>query len=151
MAHKVVRPSRERSRIMAAVPSRDTKPEIQVRRMLHALGGRFRLHRRDLPGCPDIVLPSRRIAIFVHGCFWHGHNCRRGARIPRTNRDYWTAKIARNSQRDGRVMDALRDLNWNAIIFWECEIKTTRKTDFEQRLATLLRHQDNRPGNRQAK
>ena len=86
----------KRSAVMRRVKGRDTTPELKVRRLLWSLGARYRLHRKDLPGKPDIVLPGRRLAIFVHGCFWHGHDCARGARVPKQNRDYWLGKVGRN-------------------------------------------------------
>ena len=113
----------KRSSVMRQVKGKDTAPERQVRRLLWSLGGRYRLHRKDLPGKPDIVLASRRLAVFVHGCFWHGHDCRRGARPPKANADYWTAKIARNRARDVRVQDELRALGWRPETIWECELK----------------------------
>lgn len=113
----------QRSTAMRAVKSANTTPEMAVRKAAHTLGLRFRLHRSDLPGKPDLVFPSRRIALFVHGCFWHGHTCPRGARIPKTNTPYWSAKIARNTARDVRNCDALRLLGWRAVILWECEVR----------------------------
>lgn len=112
-----------RSAIMRAVKGRDTKPEIRVRSLLHRLGYRFRLHRKGLPGSPDIVLPSRRVAIFVNGCFWHGHDCTRGSRAPKANAEYWRAKIARNRARDGENLSALAALGWRAVTLWECALK----------------------------
>ncbi len=108
---------------MRAVRSRDTAPEMQVRRMLHAMGYRYRLHRADLPGKPDIVFAARRRAIFVNGCFWHGHDCRRGARIPATNAAYWRAKIARNVARDRETLARLAALGWAALVVWECDLR----------------------------
>ena len=90
----------KRSQVMARVKGRDTSPELKVRKLLTAMGARYRLHRKDLPGAPDIVLPRRKLAIFVHGCFWHGHDCARGARVPKQNRDYWESKIGRNRARE---------------------------------------------------
>ena len=90
----------KRSAVMRRVKGRDTAPELAVRRLIWSLGGRYRLHRADLPGKPDIVLSGRRLVVFVHGCFWHGHDCARGARTPKTNRDYWLGKVARNRARD---------------------------------------------------
>src|SRR5215469_15232064 len=90
----------KRSAVMRRVKARDTTPELKVRRLLTGLGLRYRLHRKDLPGAPDIALPGRRLAVFVHGCFWHVHDCARGARTPKANRDYWVGKIARNRMRD---------------------------------------------------
>ncbi len=112
----------ERSRIMRAVRSKDTSPEMCVRSLVHRLGYRFRLHRRDLPGTPDLVFVSRRKVIFVHGCFWHGHDCPRGARIPKTNRAYWREKIRRNVQRDGIQRSELESLGWSVLSLWECEL-----------------------------
>jgi DNA mismatch endonuclease (patch repair protein) len=115
--------SAERSRIMRAVKSKNTIPERTVRSILHREGYRFRLHRVDLPGKPDIVFPGRRKLIFVHGCFWHGHNCKRGARTPRTNQSYWVAKIQRNKDRNECQRDQLVKLGWKVCIVWECEIR----------------------------
>jgi DNA mismatch endonuclease (patch repair protein) len=113
----------KRSAVMRAVKSRDTAPELKVRRAAHALGLRFRLGRSDLPGKPDLVFPSRRVALFVHGCFWHGHDCPRGARMPQNNRAYWQAKIARNVARDKASLANLRKLGWKPAVIWECEAK----------------------------
>lgn len=113
----------DRSRIMRAVKGRDTGAEMVVRRLLHGLGYRYRLHRADLPGKPDLVFPGRRKAIFVHGCFWHGHSCGRGARVPKNNREYWTAKIARNRCRDEEIQERLRVAGWSALVVWECDLK----------------------------
>lgn len=110
-----------RSALMARIGQKDTEPEIAVRKMLHAMGYRFRLHRKDLPGKPDIVLPGRRKAIFVHGCFWHGHDCRKG-RLPKSRLEYWTPKIAANAARDERNIAELSALGWQALVIWQCEI-----------------------------
>jgi DNA mismatch endonuclease, patch repair protein len=112
-----------RSANMRAIRSRDTKPEIRVRSLLHRLGYRFRLHRRDLPGSPDIVLPARRVCVFVNGCFWHGHDCARGARQPKANAGYWSAKIARNRERDAASFAALDTLGWRVVTVWECDMR----------------------------
>jgi DNA mismatch endonuclease (patch repair protein) len=125
-----------RSAVMRKVKGRDTGPEMRVRKALTALGARYRLHRKDLPGSPDIVMPGRRLALFVHGCFWHGHDCPRGARVPKANRDYWTAKVGRNRARDVRVQDELRAGGWRVETLWECEIKTTDA--LRDRLEALL-------------
>ena len=106
---------------MRAVKSRDTGPEMTVRRLTHATGYRYRLHRPDLPGTPDLVFPSRNAAIFVHGCFWHGHNCKRRAR--EANRDYWTAKVSHNIGRDAKQLERLTREGWRALVIWECELK----------------------------
>ena len=113
----------KRASVMRQVKGRDTGPELAVRKRLTALGLRYRLHRKDLPGSPDIVLPGRRIALFVHGCFWHGHACPRGARRPKQNADYWRAKIARNVTRDGEAQAKLVELGWRVVTIWECELK----------------------------
>lgn len=116
-------PGELRSRTMRAVRSKDTAPELKLRRLLHRAGFRFRLHRKDLPGSPDLVFPARKAVIFVHGCFWHGHGCKRGARVPKSNADYWRAKIARNIKRDARSLDALQATGWRAATVWECELR----------------------------
>jgi len=122
-----------RSRIMRAVKSVDTKPEMAVRRLLHGMGYRYRLHRKDLPGRPDIVFSSRKKIIFVHGCFWHGHNCKRGARVPKTNRDYWVDKIERNRRRDNMHSEQLKKLGWSILSVWECEMKDVKILQFRLR------------------
>src|SRR6266702_607040 len=109
MTHPI---DKHRSWVMSRVKGRDTKPELLVRKLLHAKGYRFRLHRKDLPGKPDIVFPARRKVIFVNGCFWHGHNCARGARMPATNREYWARKIARNQARDANQCVLLSNAGW---------------------------------------
>lgn len=108
---------------MRAVKSKDTAPELAVRRLVYALGYRFRLHRRDLPGKPDLVFYGRRKVIFVHGCFWHGHKCTRGAREPKSNTEYWHSKIARNRERDTQNTARLTALGWCVHIVWECELR----------------------------
>lgn len=108
---------------MQAVKSKNTSPELYVRRLLHAKGYRYRLHRNDLPGCPDLVFPGRKKVLFIHGCFWHGHDCARGARIPKTNTGYWTQKVARNRARDIATRKQLKDLGWAVFILWECELR----------------------------
>ena len=106
---------------MASVNQRNTQPEIAVRRMLFAAGYRFRIHRSDLPGTPDIVFPSRRGVVFVHGCFWHGHGCAKG-RLPKSREDYWGTKITRNRERDGQQCDALQRAGWTVLVVWQCEL-----------------------------
>ena len=121
---------------MARVKSRDTKPELSVRKLLTRLGFRYRLHRRDLPGSPDIVFVGRRKAVFVHGCFWHGHSCARGARVPRTNADYWRAKIDRNAMRDMEAQAALLAMGWSPFVIWKCELRDS--AEVERRLTLFL-------------
>lgn len=113
----------KRSAVMARVKGKNTAPELKVRKALTALGARYRLNRKDLPGTPDIVLPGRRLAIFVHGCFWHGHDCPRGSRTPKANREYWTAKVARNIARDQRTSGELAAAGWRVETIWECDLK----------------------------
>jgi len=113
----------DRSAIMRAVHSRDTAPERRVRALLRTIAPGYRLHRADVPGTPDIAYLGAKRAIFVHGCFWHGHECARGARLPKTNADYWSAKIARNRLRDARHAKALAEKGWRTLVIWECELK----------------------------
>ena len=110
---------------MRAVRSKNTTPELIVRRLVHSLGFRFRLHRKDLPGSPDLVFPGLHKAIFVHGCFWHGHDCARGNRQPKTNTDYWVVKVERNRARDARSLELLRQAGWRVLVLWECGLKDT--------------------------
>lgn len=117
---------------MSRVKQANTAPEMRVRRILHRNGLRFRLHRRDLPGTPDIVLPSRRTVIFVHGCFWHRHQGCSRASIPTTNPERWRLKFERNVARDGEASAALQELGWTVLIVWECELKN--EAELENRL-----------------
>jgi len=112
-----------RTKTMRAVKSKNTKPELFVRQLIHRLGYRFRLHRKDLPGVPDLVFPGKRSVLFVHGCFWHGHDCKRGAREPKQNADYWRQKITRNRARDAAHLQQLNSLGWKVLVVWECELK----------------------------
>ena len=112
----------ERSRIMSAIRGKDTRPEMAVRRFLHASGLRYGLHRKDLPGRPDLVLPRHGAVVFVHGCFWHGHGCPAG-RLPRTRTEWWRAKIERNRARDAAQACALRSAGWRVFEAWECDLK----------------------------
>ncbi|UVV69170.1 very short patch repair endonuclease [Brucella anthropi] len=116
----------ERSALMAKVRSKDTKPELIVRKTAHRLGYRFRLHRPDLPGTPDLVFPRHRLAVFVHGCFWHRHpNCRR-ATTPTTNIVKWAEKFERNRLRDARAKAELEKLGWSVLVIWECETRSEK-------------------------
>ncbi len=113
----------QRSHTMRQVRATDTTPEMAVRGMIHRMGYRFRLHRACLPGKPDLAFPARRKAIFVHGCFWHGHRCSSGANRPASNKSYWTAKLDGNKRRDRRNLGGLRALGWKALVVWECQVK----------------------------
>ena len=105
------------------VRSKNTRPEMVVRSLAHQLGYRFRLHRSDLAGSPDLVFPSRRAAIFVHGCFWHQHDCPRGSRRPSSNAAYWHPKLARNVERDAKAQQQLESDGWRVLVLWECELR----------------------------
>ena len=118
--------ARRRSELMAGIRGRDTQPEIAVRRVAHRMGLRFRLHRKHLPGRPDLVFPKLRLAVFVHGCFWHHHKGCKFAHIPKTRVRFWTEKFEQNTARDDRNVRALRDLGWRVFTIWECE---THKDD----------------------
>jgi len=126
---------KKRSEIMGRIRGKDTKPEMAVRRLLHQLGFHFRLHRKDLPGTPDIALPRHKIAVLVHGCFWHRHTCRDG-KHPKSNSRYWESKIADNQCRDRRQKLALRRLGWKVITVWECEIR--KPETLQKRLSKAL-------------
>jgi len=129
----------KRSEIMAKVHSTNTAPEIRVRKLLHGMGYRFRLHRSDLPGKPDIVLPKYKTVIFVHGCFWHGCPfCRRAKIRPVANADYWMKKLDRNMERDKNNYIALNKLNWRVLIVWECETKKKNLPELNNRLMNEL-------------
>lgn len=118
---------------MQAVKGKNTSLEMLVRRVVHGMGFRYRLHRQNLPGKPDLVFAARRKIIFVHGCFWHGHRCPRGARSPKTNAEYWRSKISRNVRRDAQHLSALKAAGWRVLTIWECETKDS------YRLALRLR------------
>ncbi|HWI81516.1 very short patch repair endonuclease [Ramlibacter sp.] len=125
-----------RSAQMALVRSKDTKPEMRVRRALHAAGLRYVLHDRRLPGAPDLVFPSRGVALFVHGCFWHRHENCVAARLPKSRLDFWGPKLAANAERDQRQERQLAALGWTVIVVWECETKSAERLE---RLATQIR------------
>ncbi|MEX0586259.1 MAG: very short patch repair endonuclease [Pirellulales bacterium] len=127
----------KRSRIMAAVKSKDTAPELLVRRLVHALGYRFRLHVRSLPGTPDLVFPRLRKIINVNGCFWHMHHCPR-CRVPTARRGYWVAKMQRNAARDKRTKRALRRGGWQVLTIWECQTLRLRGDRLREKLAGFL-------------
>jgi DNA mismatch endonuclease (patch repair protein) len=112
---------------MSKVGQKNTKPEMMLRRALHARGYRYRLHQRDLPGSPDLVFPARRKVILVHGCFWHGHECRWG-KAPKSRAEYWLPKIKANKARDNRVLTLLCDKGWQAMVVWQCELRDLSST-----------------------
>jgi DNA mismatch endonuclease (patch repair protein) len=124
-----------RSALMSRIGGKDTAPELLVRRFLHSAGYRFRLHRSDLPGTPDIVLPSRRKIIFVNGCFWHAHRCRIG-RPPKSRPEFWVPKLERNRARDERIKRALRKLGWSVLTVWQCQTRSQAR--LEARLLSFL-------------
>jgi DNA mismatch endonuclease (patch repair protein) len=131
---------------MSRVLSRNTAPEIIVRRLLHSVGYRFRLHRRDLPGTPDIVLPKHGVAIFVHGCFWHGHNCPL-FRLPETRPDFWSSKIEGNRMRDKAARRSLLELEWRSITVWECAVRgrwRLERSELAAKVTSLI--EDSRTG-----
>lgn len=125
----------ERSALMGRIRSKDTQPEMVVRSLLHRLGYRFRLHRKDLPGRPDIVLPRHRKIILIHGCFWHGHTCRLASK-PKSNEDYWAGKISGNRARDARNLSVLLNAGWSVLELWECEVR--RCDGIEDRIQAFM-------------
>lgn len=110
----------DRSENMRRIKSKNMRPELAVRSLVHRMGYRYRLHRKDLPGKPDMVFASHRKVIFVHGCYWHGHDCKK-AHTPKSNLDYWTPKLARNRARDKKTLETLTAAGWGALVIWECE------------------------------
>lgn len=128
----------QRRRCMAAVRSKHTKPELLVRRLVHSLGYRYRLHRRDLPGCPDLAFPRRRKVIFVHGCFWHRHSCHKGRSLPATRRRFWEHKLADNKKRDGKIRRRLNSLGWRRLVIWECQTVPSRHQWLAERILRFL-------------
>ena len=122
--------------MMARVRSKDTKPEMAVRRLLHGMGYRYRLHRSNLPGRPDIVFPSKRKVVFVNGCFWHQHAGCKGSHIPSTNREYWLGKLHRNQTRDNENITSLESDGWSVAVVWECQLVDTK--ELTSRLVAFL-------------
>lgn len=127
----------KRHQIMQHVQTKNTAPEMKLRRLLHKNGFRFRVNRKDLPGKPDIVLPKYKAVIFVHGCFWHGHDCRRGQR-PQANADFWNQKISKNIERDKKDIVLLENLGWRVLVVWECEIKKKNEDILLSRVKDFL-------------
>lgn len=127
----------KRSEIMSRVRSKDTTPELVVRRLIHSLGFRFRLHHPKLPGHPDIVFVAKKKIILVHGCFWHRHSCRKGQSLPATNKAFWEAKLRRNAERDCRQRASLRQLGWRVLVVWECQLH--RPERLATRIVTFLK------------
>ena len=125
-----------RSFNMSRIRGKDTKPEMIVRRACHALGLRFRLHRKDLPGKPDLVVPRHKTVVFVHGCFWHSHDCRYGRVVPATNAEFWRDKRAGTVERDKKKADELRAMGWRVLNYWECETKPKRMDELLDRIAS---------------
>lgn len=128
----------ERSRRMSLVRAKDTKPEVRVRGLVHSLGYRYRLHVRKLPGCPDLVFPSRRKVIFVHGCFWHQHRCKMGNRMPKSRLDFWRPKLEGNKKRDARYRRELRRLGWRILVVWECQTHPNKLDKLAARIVMFL-------------
>ncbi len=130
----------QRRKTMKHVRGKDTTPELFVRRLVHGMGFRYRLHRRDLPGAPDMVFVKRKKIIFVHGCFWHGHNCKAGRKKPQTNRDYWQTKLNRNRTRDAGNQIKLKEAGWDVLVVWECETqkRSADRAALEKRLKRFL-------------
>ncbi|OXM86265.1 very short patch repair endonuclease [Paenibacillus rigui] len=129
----------KRRSIMGSIKSKNTTPELIVRRLLHKLGYRFRLHKKDLPGSPDIVLPKHKKVIFVNGCFWHGHeNCKK-SQLPETNREFWQDKISKNIKRDAENIAKLTELEWGVLIIWDCQTKKKDLENLEKILDNFIR------------
>ncbi len=127
----------QRRRVMQAIKSKDTGPEMAIRRLLHRLGYRYRLHKKGLPGKPDLVFGSRRKVIFVHGCFWHAHDCRYG-RAPESRQDYWLPKLRRNKERDAEKLAELEALGWEVLTIWECQIKAKDQSGLVDTVTAFL-------------
>ena len=122
-SEEIYKVSEQRSRNMSAIKSKNTKPEIKVRKILHSMGYRFRLHSKNLPGSPDIVLPKHKTVIFVHGCFWHRHENCKYASTPKTRKEFWNKKFTENKKRDSEIQEKIKILDWRSVVIWECETK----------------------------
>ena len=133
---------KERSHVMSLVRAKNTKPEIAIRRLVSALGYNFRLHAKALPGCPDLVFPRLKKAIFVHGCFWHQHWCKNGNRLPKSRIRFWRTKLEGNKLRDKRNRRMLRRLGWKVLIVWECQITPTRLLLLTERIMQHLKERE---------
>lgn len=129
-------PSAARSAQMRLIGAKGSKAEVALRSWAHRLGYRFRIHARDVPGTPDLVIRKHRKAIFLHGCFWHRHDCPAGRRLPKTNLDFWRPKLIRNQERDREVTERLAEAGWNSLTIWECEMKN--KSRVEDKLKGFL-------------
>lgn len=134
----------DRSSVMKAVRSTDTQLEVMVRRRIHGMGYRYRLHRTDLPGTPDLVFPARRKIIFIHGCFWHQHDCRQGNRLPKSRKGYWEPKLRRNVERDAENQKALVKLGWEVMIVWECETRECHHEELGRKIRLFLEKTEQR-------
>jgi DNA mismatch endonuclease (patch repair protein) len=130
--------SKKRSEIMRAVHSVDTTPELLVRRMIHSLGYRYRLHNRKLPGTPDLVFAGRKKVIFVHGCFWHRHRCKGGRSFPSSRTKYWRKKFENNQRRDSQNRRKLRKMGWDIMIIWECQIRKKNVNKLQGKITDFL-------------
>ncbi|NGP89191.1 very short patch repair endonuclease [Fodinibius halophilus] len=128
----------KRSEIMSNIGSKDTKPELFIRSLTHRMGYRFRLHRKDLPGTPDLVFPKYNSVIFVHGCYWHGHEDCKKASIPDTNTEFWKNKIQKNIDRDHRNYKELEELGWEYLIIWQCEIREENIPELKKKIDSFL-------------
>ncbi len=126
----------KRSKIMSSIKNKDTRPELAVRSLLHRMGHRFRLHQKDLPGKPDIILKKHKTVVFVHGCYWHRHNCKRGQSMPSSNKEFWQRKFRGTIERDKKVQEQLKKLDWNVGVIWQCELKT--QSDTVKKLENIL-------------
>lgn len=135
---RVTETDSHRSATMRAIKSINTTPEMVVRRMAHRLGYRYRLHKKELPGKPDLVFVGLRRVVLVNGCFGHGHDCPRGSRVPKNNRDYWQRKISGNVARDRANLAVLEAAGWSVFLVWECETKVSERPDLERRLVAFL-------------
>ena len=128
----------ERSKRMSLVRAKDTEPEMRVRKLVHSMGYRYRLHARDLLGCPDLVFRKRRKVIFIHGCFWHQHDCAMGNRMPKSRIEFWREKLLGNKRRDAQNRQQLKAEGWSVLVIWECQTATTKMDRLRSRIARFL-------------